>query len=169
MSTRRWAARMAVLSLAGCASYTLDGRALVPGQSRVNDVKAQLGVPSDRITLPNGSAVWYYATGPMGHTTNAVRLSSDGVVQSVEQVLTVENLAKLVPGVTRDSEVKEVLGPPWRITRLDRQERNVWEYRMYGQEQDDYNLYVQLSDDDTVREVLLLKAYRLPQGAWGYR
>lgn len=167
MNTKRFAAGLAMFLLAGCASYSFDGRGLVPGQSRANDVEAQMGAPSDRITLSNGSAIWYYTHGPMGHHTYAVRLSPDGVVQSIEQVLTVRNLTKLVSGVTTGSDVKEVLGPPWRITRMDRQQRNVWEYRMYGQEQDDYNLYVQLSDDNTVREVLLLKDYHKEPGGSG--
>jgi hypothetical protein len=151
-------------------SLSFDGRGLVPGQSRAGDVEAQMGVPSDRIALANGGAAWYYTSGPMGHTTYAVRFSPDGAVQSAEQVLTVQNLTKLVAGTTKSSDVKELLGPPWRITRLDRQERNVWEYRMYSDSQDDYNLYVQLSDDNIVREVLFLKDYHNePGGGRGRR
>jgi hypothetical protein len=170
MNLKQFVTEIGIVVLAGCASYSFDGRGLVPGQSRANDVEAQMGAPSDRITLLNGSAIWYYTHGPMGHDTYAVRLSPDGVVQSIEQVLTVRNLTKLVPGVTTGSEAKEVLGPPWRITRMDRQQRNVWEYRMYNVAQDDYNLYVQLSYDGIVREVLLLKDYHTgPGGLRGRR
>ena len=37
-----------VLLLAGCASY--DGRGLVPGQSRAEDVQSLMGTPSEKIT-----------------------------------------------------------------------------------------------------------------------
>jgi hypothetical protein len=155
----------AIFLLAGCASY--DGRGLVPGQSTANDVQALMGAPAERLTVSNGDTVWYYPRGPEGMHTFAVHMSSSGVVRSIDQLLAVENLQKLVPGVTTTDQVREQFGPPGRISRLDRQQRDVWEYRMYGPTQEPYYLYVQLSHDGVVREVLFLKDYSREPGGKG--
>ena len=47
-------------------------------------------------------------------------------------------------------------GPPSRVIRNHRGDRNVWEYRMFNQIQIPYNLFVQFSDDGIVREAYLL-------------
>jgi hypothetical protein len=165
MKTSRLATGIALLLLAGCASY--DGRGLVPGQSTANDVQALMGTPADRLTAPNGDTVLYYPRGPAGMHTYAVHVSPGGVMRSIDQLLTVENLKKLVPGATTTAQVRADFGPPGRITRLDRQQRDVWEYRMRGADQDPYYLYVQLSGDGIVREVLFLKDYNSEPGGPG--
>jgi hypothetical protein len=156
---------VAILLLAGCASY--NGRGLVPGQSTAGDVQALMGVPADRLTAANGDTVLYYPLGPAGYQTFAVRLSSSGVMQSIEQLLAWENLNKLVAGVTTTARVREDFGPPGRISRLERQQRDVWEYRMRGASQEPYFLYVQFSSDGIVREVLFLKDYNREPGGPG--
>ncbi len=162
-----WRCAAAVLLLAGCTTY--DGRGLVPGQSKAGDVQELMGSPPDRLAFPDGSANWYYTTGPRGFTTHAVRFSPQGLVQSVEQVLTTQSVAKLVAGETTADKVREILGPPSRISRLALQDRNVWEYRMYNDAQAEFDLYVQLSDEGIVREVLLLKDYHKEPGGRGRR
>lgn len=147
---------LAVLLLVSCTSF--NGRGLVPGQSRAADVEAVMGAPAEKISLSGGDAVWFYPRQPFGRQTFAVRLGSDGVVRSVEQRLTVENVYKLVPG-TPQTAVRELLGPPWRVMHLARQQREVWEYTMYNRNAslDQYFLYVQFSGDGMVREVLMLR------------
>jgi hypothetical protein len=162
MKSKRFVFWGAIFLLAGCAWY--DGRGLVPGQSTASDVQALMGAPAERLTVSNGDTVWYYPRGPEGMHTFAVHMSSSGVMQSIDQLLAVENLTKLVPGVTMTGQVREQFGPPRRISRLDRQQRDVWEYRMYGPTQEPYYLYVQLSYDGVVREVLLLKDYSMEPG-----
>lgn len=163
----RLSAALTLLAVAGCATF--EGSGLVPGQAKADDVQKAMGAPSDRLVFPDGSVTWFYTTAPMGRTTHAVHLSPEGVVQSIEQVLTQQSIAKLVSGTTTSAQVKEILGPPGRITRMDRQQRNVWEYRMYNAAQDDFDLYVQLSDDDVVREVVFLKDYHKEPGGRGRR
>ena len=165
MKPKQFATGVAVLLLAGCASY--DGRGLVPGQSTVREVEALMGAPADRRTGPNGDTVLYYPRGPAGMHTYAVRVSSGGVLRSIDQVLTVENLPKLVPGVTTSDQVREQFGPPARVSRLDRQQRDVWEYHMHNLLQESYFLFVQLSYDGIVREVLFLKDYNREPGGPG--
>jgi hypothetical protein len=165
MKTKQFATGVAMLLLTGCASY--DGRGLVPGQSTAADVQALMGAPADRRTGLNGDTVLYYPRGPSGMHTYAVHVSAGGIMQSVDQLLTVDNLKKLVPGVTTTAQVREDFGPPGRISRLDRQQRDVWEYRMFGASQEPYYLYVQISGDGIVREVLFLKDYNREPGGEG--
>src|SRR6185503_9279194 len=96
-----------VLSLAACAA----GRALVPGQSTAAQVEATMGKPADRIVNTAGETVWFYTSAPAGRETHAVRMRPDGTVVAVEQRLTKENIARVVPGTTTAKEVRELLGP----------------------------------------------------------
>lgn len=148
---------LAAAMLSGCASYS--GRGLVPGQSNARDVEALMGAPVERISLAGGDSVWFYPQNPNGLHTYAVRLNPQGIVQAVEQRLTVENLSKLVPGTTTAAQVRELLGPPWQVTRMARQARDVWSYRMQDNALVRHDLYVQFSTDGVVREVIMLRDY----------
>ena len=158
MKLEQLAIGVAARLLAGCVSY--DGRGLVPGQSTARDVEALMGVPADRRTDANGDTVLYFPRGPLGLHTYAARIAPGGVLKSIEQLLTVENLTKLSPGVTTADQVREHFGPPRMVSRMERQQRDIWEYYMYGSEPEPHFLYVQLSYDGIVREVLLLKDYK---------
>ncbi|HMA90460.1 MAG TPA: hypothetical protein VKP89_17140 [Burkholderiales bacterium] len=147
----------AIPLLAGCASY--DGRGLVPGRSTASDVTVLMGTPADRMPVRDGDTIWYYPRGPEGLQTYAIRIAPDGVMRSIEQVLTVANMRKIVPGVTTGRQAREILGPPWQVTRIDSIGRDDLEYRMYDEMRVEYNLYVRLSYDGIVREVLFLRDY----------
>ena len=152
----RWIFLLACAALlAACAAY--DGRGLIPGKSVAGDVELLMGAPREKIGIAGGDSVWFYPRNPAGRHTYAVRVAPDGVVREIEQRLTVENMNKLVAGATEAKEVRALFGPPYRVTRLDRQERDVWEYRMFNQIQIPYNLFVQYSADGVVREVLFLR------------
>jgi hypothetical protein len=144
--------------LAGCASFS--GSSLVPGQSTAKDVEALMGAPADRIRLPDGDTNWYYPRQPTGRMMFVMRMSPDGVLRSREQVLTEENLVRLVRGVTTRAQAREIVGPPWRTAGFERQQREVWEYYMYNVEQVDYFLYLQFSYDGILREVIMLEDYK---------
>jgi outer membrane protein assembly factor BamE (lipoprotein component of BamABCDE complex) len=151
--------------IAGCASF--DGRGLVPGKSAAADVRALMGEPAEELKAAGGETVWFYPRMPYGRQSFAVRLGPDGVLRAVEQRLTVENVYKLVPGTTGAKEVRELLGPPWRVSHLERQQREVWEYTIYDTRQFEYFLYVQFSGDSVVREVLLLRDTYFEPGGTG--
>ena len=144
----------AAFVLAGCASF--DGRGLVPGKSTEQDVVALMGAPADRIKLADGDTKLYFPRQPEGRMSYAARIAPDGMLRSVDQLLTEQNIANLVRGTTTREQAREILGPPWRTTRLERQQRDVWEYKMYNQVQDKFFLYVQLSYDGIVQEVLMI-------------
>ena len=129
----------------------------MPGQSKAADVEALMGPPAERVPLAGGESAWFYPRMPYGRQTYAVTVGADGVVRAVEQRLTVQSMQKLQLGTTTAKEVRQLLGPPWRMSRLERQQRDVWEYSMYDARQFEFILYVQFSGDGVVREVLLLR------------
>jgi len=116
-----------------------------------------MGPPAEKIALAGGGSEWFYSRQPFGRQNFAVTMDAGGVVRAVEPRLTVENMQKLQLGATTARQARELLGPPWRITRLERQQRDVWEYAVYDARQFEYNLFVQFSGDGVVREVLLLR------------
>lgn len=142
--------------LSGCASYS--GKGLVPGKSTAAEVETLMGKPAERVARPDGSSVLYYPHGPAGRETHAVSIGADGKVQAVEQRLTDANIARLVKGTTTAREVRELFGPPSRLTHLPRLQRDVWEYPMDNIAMP-YVLYVQFSADGIVREAFKIKDY----------
>jgi len=146
----------AVLLAGGCASY--DGAGLVPGRSTAQEVEALMGPPAERIAAADGTATWFYPRGPFGPHTYAVQLSAGGVVRSVEQVLTLQNIAKIRLGETTAKQVRALIGPPWRTAHLDRQQREVWIYNIVDQIDTPHILSVQMSSDGVVREVVTTRA-----------
>jgi hypothetical protein len=127
-----------------------------------------MGPPAERIGAPGGDSVWFYPRGPAGRHTYAVRVAPDGVMRGIEQRLTVDNMQKLVAGETTAKEVRALFGPPYRVTRLEPQRRDVWEYRMQNQIEVDYSLFVQYSSDGIVREALFLRDPKYDAGTGGY-
>jgi hypothetical protein len=143
---------------AGCASF--DGRSLVPGKSTAAEVEALMGPPDQKLAEPGGDSVWYFSRQPMGLQIFAARIAPDGILRAIDQRLTEENLRKLLVGVTTAADTRALLGPPWRVSRNARLQREIWDYRMYNQVQVEHTLSVQFSDDGLVREVLLLRDHR---------
>ena len=116
-----------------------------------------MGQPAERIAEANGDSVWFYPRNPFGRHTYAVRVAPNGVVREIDQRLTLANMQTLVAGETTAARVRSIFGPPYRITYLPMQKRDVWEYRMFNQIQIPHNLFVQYSADGVVREVLFLR------------
>lgn len=97
-----------VALLGGCA----NPRSLVIGQSTEADVRARMGAPTDTRVEPNGDRIWEYPTGPQGYQTHRVRIGSDGKVKEVAQLLSEEQLEKVIPGQTTKSDVRKLFGRP---------------------------------------------------------
>ncbi len=151
---RTMAAMIAVLALAGCASF--EGRGLVPGKSTAAEVDALMGPAADKRAAANGETWLYYPRQPFGRSMYVARVGADGRLVAIEQRLTDENVGKLVLGGTRAEEVRVLLGPPYGVTKFPRLNREVWQYHMrrFGDPGQPAALYVQLSPDGVVREVL---------------
>ena len=106
------AATLIVLSLAALVAGCGSARSLVPGQSTEADVRAAMGAPRDTRTEANGDLIWEYPTGPEGFTTYAVRMGSDRRVKEVTQLVTEEQLEKIVVGKSTRDDVRRILGRP---------------------------------------------------------
>jgi hypothetical protein len=148
-----------LLALAGCAAF--DGRGLVPGSASAAQVEALMGRPAEKITAADGDSIWFYPRQPMGRATYAVRIAPDGTLRGIEQRLTEHNMKLLVAGSTTMKETRELLGPPWQNARNFLNDRDCWDYRMYGRAQGEFTLSVQFSDDGLLREVYFLEDYRV--------
>ena len=146
---------VAVLAvLAGCAGYA--GRGLIPGQSSAEEVEALMGPAAERRPGAGGETVRYYPRQPFGREMYAARIGPDGRLRALEQRLTEANIARLTPGVSRAGDVRDLFGPPYQEDTFPRLARDVWTYKMYGGGYLPKDLYVQLSRDGLVREVMMV-------------
>jgi hypothetical protein len=116
------------LLVAGCASF--QGRGLVPGQSTAADVEAVMGLAADKRPAAGGETVYYFPRLPWGYATYAARIAPDGKLVALEQRLTIENIEKLKPGVTRADEVRDLLGPPFEPMKQALSGNEIWTYPM---------------------------------------
>ena len=144
--------------LAGCASY--DGRGLVPGRSTEAQVEALMGPAVDRRAGPDGEKLIYYSRLPFGREMYVATIGRDGNLKALEQRLQESYFAKVRPGITRADEIRALFGPPHRIDRFARMERDIWEYPWRGLTSDRL-LLVQYSYDGVVREFYSIED---PQG-----
>jgi len=151
----------AALLVAGCASF--DGRGLEPGQSTESQVLAQMGRPAEVRRLPGGAKALYFSRLPEGRAMYVATIGPDARLQSLEQRLTRENIARLTPDASTQDDVRELFGPPGAVGYLSLKPREWWEYK-YLDWQDRRVLWVQFSEDRILREVLDMRdwAYEMP-------
>lgn len=158
---------LALILLAGCAAYT--GRGLVAGQSTEADVLAVMGKPTERGSGSKpGETVLWYSRLPYGRENWAAVIGSDGRLISLEQRLTEENLDKLQRNRTTEEQVRELLGPPNKVTQFPRMNREVWTYQMPAKEEWKV-LFAQFSPDHVLREYYYMddpEIPRLPAGTF---
>jgi hypothetical protein len=141
--------------LAGCASFS--GSSLVPGKSTRAEVEATMGRPADVLSRSNGDTLLYYSRLPFGREMYVATVGPDGVLRGIEQRLTRQNIARVAAGA-QAKEVRELLGPPFRAVRMERMQRDVWEYP-WREIEDRRILWVQFSNDGQVREVIEMHDY----------
>jgi hypothetical protein len=142
--------------VAACASF--DGYNLTPGQSSAEDVEKVMGAPAEKRAGPGGETWFYYPRQPYGRKTFVARVAQDGRLIALEQRLTDENVAKVIPNTTNVEQVRDLFGPPYQVIRLDRMERDVWTWHMrrYGDPGIPVSLNLQMSMDGVVREVYII-------------
>lgn len=136
--------------LAGCASF--DGRTLTPGKSTRADVEATMGRPAEVLTRPNGDTRLYFSRLPFGREIYVATVGSDGVLRAIDRTLTRKNISGLKEGMTT-AQVKELLGPPYRVVYMKLIDRDVWEYPWRIVE-DQRILWAQFSRDGLLQEVI---------------
>lgn len=139
--------------LAGCSTF--GGSHLVPGTSTAAEVEATMGVPAEKLAVAGGDNVWFYPGGRLLRETYAVRIGANGVVRSVEQRLTEENIKKIVPGTTTIQEVRALMGPPSHVAHYPLKQLNSWTYPMVpGSILDWMVLWVEHDDSGIVRSAV---------------
>ena len=113
-----------------------------------------MGPSADRRQQPGGETVRYYSRLPAGRAMYAARFGADGKLIAIEQRLTRENVEKLVPKQSTTEDVRDLLGPPYRVNHYPRLSRQVWLYPMLeGAAR--YTLNVDFTADSRVYEVKL--------------
>jgi hypothetical protein len=152
---------LAALLAAGCA--TLDDSKLVPGQSTKEQVSALMGEPALVLKRPQGETHQYHQRYLQGPAMFVARIGADGRLLGIEQRLVSANIHAIKEGM-RAEQVKELLGPPYKTSRVPRLELDAWEYPWRHMGQELRVLWVHVSDDGVVRRVVEMHDYeRDPQ------
>src|SRR5438309_12106709 len=113
----------ASLAAVGCVSYG----GFMPGVSTMSEVRSKSGRPTD-VRFSSGEEIWEYATGPEGIETYVVVFDGNGLVRSAQQVLTEDNIHRLIPGKTTRAETRNLRGRPGDA--YDTNARETWEWRL---------------------------------------
>jgi hypothetical protein len=142
----------ALILAAGCASE----RDLRPGQSTAADAYAVMGKPAEERKRPDGETWLYYPSQPFGRKVFLVRLGADGKVLGVEQRLSEEQIAKLVPNQSRKDDVHALFGAPFESRVYPRLDREIWSWHMKQYGVLPAGLHVQMTPDGVVREIYVL-------------
>jgi len=141
---------LSIAALAGC----VGPRAMVPGQSTIVEMRARVGTPTDIRFDRNGDELWEYATGPMGYETYLVRIGTDGKVKEVTQILTEDQMMKLVPGTMTKADARNLLGRPSDQTFTASGTVWSWRFMKFGV-QPGY-LTVRFNPDNTVMDRIVI-------------
>ena len=148
--------RLLMVSLAAMLTACAGMRTPEPGIS-ASQLEKQMGPAADKRVHSDGETLYYYPGQPYGLTMHVARVGADGRLIAMEQRLTQENVARLEKGKTRADDVRDLLGPPYKVWPFPRMQRDIWEYRMSinGAGGTPQGLYVQISPDSVVREVYI--------------
>ena len=148
---------LAVLLLAGCAA-SFDGRSLVPGQSTAKEVVALMGEPALVLKRPQGESLQYHERYLEGPAMFVARIGADGRLRGIDQRLVYANIHAVKESMRAD-EVRELLGPPFSVSRLPRLGFDVWEYPWRHAVRELRVLWVHFSDDGIVSRVVEMHDY----------
>jgi len=114
------------------------------------ELRARVGAPTDIRFDRNGDELWEYATGPEGTETYLVRIGTDEKVKEVTQLLTDDQLAKIVPVTMTKADVRNLLGQPSDQTFTGA--GTVWSWRFKRGDIQRGFLTVRFNPDNTVME-----------------
>jgi hypothetical protein len=119
---------MVCLTVVLCGCY--PAVSLTPGVSTEGEVLAAMGQPALRAKGAGGEMVLWYPRFPYGRQSYAARISPDGRLVGIENRLTDPHIATLKVNETRKEEVLQIIGPPYRSSRFERMQREIWDYPM---------------------------------------
>jgi outer membrane protein assembly factor BamE (lipoprotein component of BamABCDE complex) len=147
-------------ALAGCASP----RSVGTGSTLV-EMLARAGPPTDIRFDRNGDELWEYTTGPQGHETYLVRAGADNRVKEITQLLTDEQLNKIVPGTMTKADVRHILGKP--SVQTFAAVGTVWSWRFKRDGSQSGYLTVRFNPDNTVMERIAIMDFTGGRGMPG--
>lgn len=142
---------LAGLLLAGCATF--DGRTLTPGSTTAREVTARMGEPVLELKRPDGESLVYFERYLTGPAMFVARIGANGVLRGMEQRLVYENIYAVKEGM-RVEDVRELLGPPFSVSRLPRLQFDVWEYPWRHAVRELRVLFVHFDDGGQVRRIV---------------
>ena len=102
-----------LLGLVGCDNKRISE--LQVGTSTEADVRTLFGQPRNIWDGPGGSRIFEYNRQPEGARNYMITIGPDGRVTALSQVLTLENFAKVRPGMAME-DVRRLLGEPMKKT-----------------------------------------------------
>jgi outer membrane protein assembly factor BamE (lipoprotein component of BamABCDE complex) len=124
---------------------------LEKGVSTEGDVRAVMGQPDTVRDETDGSRTLEYAKGPEGARTWMFTIDSGGKLRDYTQVLTEENFARIVPGMSKD-EVRRSLGRPRTVVPFPRMNEEVWDWRyLSGTQVRLFNVHFDLTSGKVLR------------------
>lgn len=123
MPRRRCAALALAALLAGCATP-----AVVPPGASESELTARVGAPDRVHALPGGGRRLEYARYAFDQLVYMVDVDAAGRVVAVRQVRTMENFARLRPGVDDQAAALREFGRPWAVERYALSGLTAWLY-----------------------------------------
>ena len=129
-----------MLGLAGCDQQRITE--LEEGVATEADVRARFGEPENiwdagdmaSLQLPGaaaepGARTLEYNRQPAGNVNYMITIGPDGKMTALRQVLTPQNFAKVLPGMSME-QVRKMLGKPMKVTTyaLKRETHYDWRY-----------------------------------------
>jgi hypothetical protein len=144
---------MTILLVGLLGACTPSAGVLEPGKSALPQVLAQMGQPSMVWAGENGALLMEFAHTPPGHENFMARIGADGVLISLQQVLTEENAALIKEGMSRD-QVRQTLGRPARVdAATSGRSGEQWHWPLDGARPPVWQLDVQFGASGTVMDV----------------
>ena len=125
-TAKGWLAVLAAMALAGCDPQRVAK--LEEGVSTEVEVRKQFGDPVTVTIGADGSRTLDYPRQPEGWTNYVITIGPDGKMSSLRQLLNADNFARVRPGLNQ-LEVRQLLGRPAVMQRLELKRQDVWEWR----------------------------------------
>lgn len=134
--------------LCGCASYS--GSSLHAGTSGQADTRAVMGEPAAIHPAPSDAAYaesWEYPRGPLGRHTFMARFDRQGKLVAIDQVLTIETVARIRMGQDKRDDVRRLLGRPGMVFPV-RSGGEMWDYAAYPGKSDMRKIRLSVTFDE---------------------
>ena len=115
-----------LLGLVGCDPQRISE--LEEGVATEADVRAKFGEPEKVWDGPGGARVFEYNRQPQGQVIYMITIGADGKMSALRQVLTPQNFALVLPGMTME-QVRKMLGKPMKVTPMALKQEVAYDWR----------------------------------------